>query len=247
MGEMVSETRMRRPSERTALGLEMLDPLAGLQAGDDPIFLGDAFGRDDQRDVAADRLVGRVAEETLGGGVPALNDAVERLADDRVIRGFDDRREQPGREQLAGLVLFQPPLRGDVPENQDASGDRAAFVADRRGAVVDRALAAVLANQHRVIRQANDDPLAKRFRRRVLDRPARLLVDDAEHRVERLADGIRLHPAGQRFGDGIHVRDAAVDVGGDDRVADAAQRDAQQLAPLAGARLREPRGLAERR
>ena len=59
-----------------ALGLEVLDPLSGLQAGDDLVFLGDALGRDDQRDVAAHRLLGGVAEEPLGAGVPALDDAV---------------------------------------------------------------------------------------------------------------------------------------------------------------------------
>ena len=41
-----------------ALGLEVLDPLPGLQAGDDPILLRDALGRDDQRDVTAHRLLG---------------------------------------------------------------------------------------------------------------------------------------------------------------------------------------------
>ena len=140
--------------------------------------------------MAADRLLGRVAEQPLGGGVPALDDAVERLADDGVVRGFDDRREQAGRQELAGLVALHAPLRGDVAEDQHASGDLAVLVADRRGAVVDRALAAVLLNQHRVIRQADDDPFPKRLRRRVLDRPARVLVDDPEHRVERLADAL---------------------------------------------------------
>ena len=69
-----------------ALGLEVLDPLPGFQAGDDVIFLGDAIGGDDQGDVAADGLLGRVAEQTFGRRVPALNDPVERLADDRVVR-----------------------------------------------------------------------------------------------------------------------------------------------------------------
>ena len=57
---------MRRPSARTPLGLEVLDPLAGLQAGDDLVFLGDPIGRDDERDVPADGLLGGVAEEPFG-------------------------------------------------------------------------------------------------------------------------------------------------------------------------------------
>ena len=56
IGEIVSETRMRRPSEPQPLGLEVFDPLSGLQARDDLIFLGNPLRRDDQRDVAADRL-----------------------------------------------------------------------------------------------------------------------------------------------------------------------------------------------
>ena len=44
-----------------------------------------------------------------------------------------------------------------------------------------------------------------------------------------------VRPAGQRLGDLIQVGDAAFGVGRDHRVADAAQRDLQQLAPLAGA------------
>ena len=43
-----------------ALGLEVLDALPGLQAGDDLVFLRDALGGNDQRDVAADRLRRRV-------------------------------------------------------------------------------------------------------------------------------------------------------------------------------------------
>ena len=83
------------------LGLEMVDPSPGLQAGDDLVLLRDAIGRDDERDVAADGLCGGVAEEALGGGVPALDDAVERLADDGVVGRFDDRRQQARGQELA--------------------------------------------------------------------------------------------------------------------------------------------------
>ncbi len=80
------------------LRLEMLDPLAGLEAGNDLVFLGDPLGRDHEGDMAANGLVGRIAEQVLGRVVPGLNDAVQRLADDRGVRRFDDRREQPGAE-----------------------------------------------------------------------------------------------------------------------------------------------------
>ena len=44
----------------------MIDPLPGFQAGDDLVFFGDPFGRNDQRDMAAHRLLGGVAEERFG-------------------------------------------------------------------------------------------------------------------------------------------------------------------------------------
>jgi hypothetical protein len=45
-------------------------------------------------------------------------------------------------------------------------------------------------------------------------------------------------PPGQPLGDRVEVADAGVEVGGDDRVADAAERHAQQRIVLAGARPR---------
>ena len=80
---------------------------------------------------------------------------------------------------------------------------------------------------------------------RILNRLARTLVDDPEYGVERLTCGILQQPAGQRFGHAVHIRDAAVDVGGDDGVANAAQRHAQQFAALAGAQLGNPPGFSE--
>ena len=230
---------MRPPSARSRSVSKCSIRLPGFQAAT-MMWSSSAIrsGRDDQRDVAADRLLGGVAEQPLGGGVPALNDAVERLADDGVVRRLDDRREQPGGEQLVDLVPLDAPLRGDVAEDQDAAGDAGRARPDRRGAVVDRTLGAVPADEHGVVRQADDDALAQRPRRRVLDRLARLLVDDPEHRVERLAERLVLRPAGQRLGHCVQVGDAAVDVGGDDRIADAAQRDPQHLARSAARALR---------
>src|SRR5204862_5366385 len=81
-----------------------------------------------------------------------------------------------------------------------------------------------------VVRQADDGAFAERARRRVLDRLARRLVDDAEDRLERPALRFVAAPAGERLGDGIETADAAVEVGCDHRIADALERDAQALA-----------------
>ena len=128
IGEMVSETRMRLAVAPQPLGLEVFDPLSGLQAGDDLVLFGDAVGGDDQGDVAADGLLGGVAEQPLGAGVPALDDAVQRLADDGIVGGLDDRCEQAGGQQLAGPVALDAPLLGDVTEDQHAAGDGAVLV-----------------------------------------------------------------------------------------------------------------------
>ena len=111
IGEMVSDTRMRWPSLAHPHGLEVFDPLPGLQGGDDLVLFGDAVRRNDQGDVTPDGLLGRVAEQPLGGGVPALDDAVQRLADDGVVRRLDDRRQQAGVQKLFRLFVRVAPLR----------------------------------------------------------------------------------------------------------------------------------------
>src|SRR6187455_2483181 len=50
-------------------------------------------GRDDHANRPADRLCGCVAEHALGRTVPRHNRAVEILADDGVVRRFDDTGE----------------------------------------------------------------------------------------------------------------------------------------------------------
>jgi hypothetical protein len=108
----------------------MLDPSSRLQARHDVVFLGQPFGRNDQRDVPSNGPLGRVAEQALGPGIPALNHAVERLTDNRVVGRLDDRCEKAGGQQLPRLVLVHTTLERDVPEGEDAPGDQAALVPD---------------------------------------------------------------------------------------------------------------------
>src|SRR5688572_17954431 len=123
-------------------------------------------------------------------------------------------------------------MRRDVAEDQHAARYDAMLVSDRRGAVVDWALRAVAADQHGVIREPDDDALAKRALRRVRNLLARRLVDDAKDGLERLAYRFGLAPARDRCGDRVQVRHLAGDVRRDDGVADAAQGDADHLARL---------------
>ena len=91
----------QRDVERPAVlgdphGLEMLDALAAAQPREDVVFFGLPLGRDQHPDRPADELVGRIAEQPLGGGVARLNDAVEILREDRIVGRVDDRGEVRG-------------------------------------------------------------------------------------------------------------------------------------------------------
>ena len=85
--------------------LEVVDPFTSPDARDDIVFLRKPLLRNDQRDVPAHRLGLGPAEHALGSPIPRRNDAVERLADDGVVRGVHDRAEP----SLHELVLPAAP------------------------------------------------------------------------------------------------------------------------------------------
>ena len=68
------------------LGLVVLESLAGEHLVEDPPLLADAVRGDQHRDRLTDRLVLRVAVDPRGGRVPARDDALDVLAEDRVAR-----------------------------------------------------------------------------------------------------------------------------------------------------------------
>src|SRR6185436_379001 len=72
------------------LSLEMVDPFTGLQARNNSILFTDSIGGNDKRNMLPDRLGSRVAENPFRALIPALNNAVKRLADDRIVGRFDD-------------------------------------------------------------------------------------------------------------------------------------------------------------
>ena len=63
--------------------------------------------------------------------------------------------------------------------------------------------------------------------------------------VERLAHRLGVRPAGQRLGHGVHVGDAALDVGRDDRIPDAGERRPQPLLLVGISPLGDLHGLTE--
>ena len=77
--------------------LEMIDGLATANPGQDFRFLAEAVGGYDGRDRPADHFLRRVAEHALRPKIPRRDDAVQVLADDRVVGRRDEGREVKGR------------------------------------------------------------------------------------------------------------------------------------------------------
>ncbi len=102
-------------------------------------------------------------------------------------------------------------------------------------------LAVVLGDQHGVVGETHDGAEAEHLARRVLHRLPRRLVDDAEYRVQRVAQRLGA-PAGEGLRDRVQQRDPPLRVGHHDRVPDAGEGGAKTLAlgvqhvgrPLAG-------------
>ena len=90
IGDTVSEIGMQRAVLPLADRLEVRDRLARADARQDDVFFGLAVRRDDHPNRPADGFGRRVAEHPLGGPVPGRDDAVQILADDRVVGRFDD-------------------------------------------------------------------------------------------------------------------------------------------------------------
>src|SRR5271154_6305740 len=72
---------------------EMIDPLTSSDAGENHALFVKPVRRNDDCDRLTSRLLRRVVEEALGAPVPTGYDAVEVLADNRVIAGLDDRAD----------------------------------------------------------------------------------------------------------------------------------------------------------
>jgi hypothetical protein len=120
----------------------VVDPLAPAQTGEHVRFFGPAVVRNDQENVFADRLCRGIAEESLGSGIPGRDDAVQRLADDGVIRGPRDSREPTSK--FVALLLQGAARAGPCAD------DIAAIIDDRRHGQRNRDPAAILRLAHGV-------------------------------------------------------------------------------------------------
>ena len=120
-GETVSEIGRNVPSFRMPHRFEMGDPLALANAIQHRVFFALPIGRDDHPDGAADRFLRGVAEHAFRGAVPGSDGAVQILADDRVVGGFDDADEVAEVEGTERLCHTQRYGRASkLEQSQDA-------------------------------------------------------------------------------------------------------------------------------
>ena len=131
---------------------------------------------------------------------------------------------------LALQRLQEPPLFGDVVEHQHHARQLSGRIEDRGRAVFDGHFAAVFGNQGGVVGQGDGLLLAEHLGHHVDGGLPRLFVDRAEDAGDGPSHGLVRRPAGQVGGDRVQERDAAADIGGQHRVADAIQRDAEPFA-----------------
>src|SRR5687767_14062508 len=123
-----------------------------------------------------------------------------------------------GVGQLFGIPLLWLATLPSFSEDEHRARDCVIYIADGGRAAFDVLLRTVLGDQYCLVDQANYMALPYRSERGVFECLAGLFTYDAEDALEGLAVGFRLRPARERLREGIEERNAAVCVGGDDRV-----------------------------
>jgi hypothetical protein len=140
-----------------------------------------------------------------------------------------------GQRIVLGLVLDlsgETPGFGDVLKDQHGTEDLVGSATDRCRRVGDQILLAAAADQHRVVRQAGDDPLPNRSFDRVRGWCSRMLVEDPEDLGQPSAARVFERPAGELFRDRVEVVHTRARIGSDRRITDRAKGDLSQLSLL---------------
>jgi hypothetical protein len=93
----------------------MIRPLAVAQATQDGLLFVATVRWDDDRDRLADGLLRPVSENPLGTAIPGLDDSVQVLADDRVVRIVDDGCQTSDGLRADGLLRARGTLALSLP------------------------------------------------------------------------------------------------------------------------------------
>src|SRR5262245_10098437 len=72
---------------------EVVDAIALSELPKHLVFFAPALLRNDRTDRAADHFFGGISKDTFGPSVPGLDRTFEILADDGIVRGFNDGGE----------------------------------------------------------------------------------------------------------------------------------------------------------
>src|SRR5205807_9856760 len=121
--------RQRNGDSAAVLGptqrFEVVDLLTATKPSEHVLLFGAKVVWNDQKDMLADSLSLRVPEQLFRASIPRGNDAIQRLADNGIVRRVHNGR-QPRTERVDPLSL------ADVARNLRCADDRAVGVFDWR-------------------------------------------------------------------------------------------------------------------
>ena len=198
------------PILTASYGFKVVDPLAASYAFEDHVLFQQAVSREQPGNRLTDHFLGCVSEDRLGSPVPARDDALERLADDRVVGAFDDSAEIG-----ASIVRFL--TLANIDEHVHRADQLARGIAQRCRIGCERDPRAVGPLEDRLC-AADGTVFLEGHRHRAFIMPHRAPI----HRIEPPADAPligakpRLAP-GQIGGGPVVIGDAAVRIGDVDR------------------------------
>ena len=102
--------RNREPGAVLTLSdrFEVIDLLTGADLREHGVFFALQLVRNEHANRLPDGFRGGVAEHPFGGGIPRGDDALEILADDRVVARVDDGRQMAARARQALAIADVP-------------------------------------------------------------------------------------------------------------------------------------------
>src|SRR5215831_2375429 len=124
----------------------MIDSLASPHFSQNVDFFTLPFRRKEHRYVSTNRFLCRVSENLLSTFIPACNHSLERLTDDCVRGGFDNR----GR---VSSIEFNLSPFADISKNQHDAYKFITIITDWCSTAVDRKTPTGFRNKHRVVRK----------------------------------------------------------------------------------------------
>ena len=125
---------------------------------------------------------------------------------------------------------LRPPPFGHVPEGDDDPGDLAIAIPDGGDAVVDRPADPSLATRSESFARPSTEPSRKTLATGMSILALRLLVDQAEHFLERTPSASAEVQPMEAFGDRVEGGDMTIGVGDEHAIADSVERGPESLA-----------------